>query len=130
MPTEETLLSEGFCETLRCIQHQLDDAIDAAVHVAQAGDVDAQAAGDRGADLRCIEHLALDLAAGHHILGQGIEHRLLAKVKAKGLHAAQEPTLPVAHRCELVDKALLPPVKAGPVVLLVDVCTPHYMRIL
>ena len=64
------------------------------------------------------------------VLGQGVEDGLLAEPEAEAFHPADQPSLPVTHRGELVRKPVLIPVESGPILSFVDVHgdSPHNLR--
>ncbi len=90
MPCEQPLRREWFIVVARGVEHHFNDSFDVAVHRFEASDIDAQASRDRGADLLRVEIFPLDFAALEHVVGEGLEHGLLAELEAKTFHAAQQ----------------------------------------
>lgn len=121
MPVEQALAGQGLFIALGGVQHHLDHAVDVAVRRRRGGDVQAQAAGDGGADLVLVQHLALDLAGPEDVLGQGGQHGLGAQVEAQTLHPAEQPALPMAHGGQAVGERVHAPLEPGPGVLLMNV---------
>ena len=115
---------------LRGVEHHLHHALHVALGSRQRADVDAQAPGDRGADLFLVENLALDLACLENVLGQGLQDGFRPQLKAKALHTPDQSPLPMAHRGQRLGQSLLAPAECRPVCSLVDVRghSPHLLR--
>ena len=128
VPVEQALFREGLFVVACCVQHQFDDAFDVPVHVQQPAGAHAEPPGDRRPHLLRVEVLALDLAALHYLLGQCVEHSLLAEVETERLHAAQQPPLLVPCGGKPLNQLFRLPPEVGPVGLLMDILSPHHMR--
>jgi hypothetical protein len=96
----------------------------------QPGDIYAQAARHRGADLAGVKTLALDLAALENILSQSLQDGLLPGLKAESFHTAKQPALGVTNRGQALGEALAIPLELRPFGRMVDVLgySPHGMR--
>ncbi len=131
VPAEQAFLRQGGLVLLGGVKHHLDNAVHMPVGWRQCPDIEPEAAGEGGAYLVDVEDFAFDLARFQDVLGQGTQHRLLAEPEAESFHPANEPTLPVTHRRELVRKPVLIPVEPGPLVSLVDVhrYSPQVLRV-
>jgi hypothetical protein len=110
------------------VKHHFDDAFDVAVCGLEGSDIHAKPPGDRGPDLRGVEFLALDFTALEDIFCQCLKDGLLAEVKSKGFHVADQPALLVADRSEGLGEPFPVPVKPGPVFSLIDEHSPHLLR--
>ncbi|MDR6954772.1 hypothetical protein J2X65_004148 [Ancylobacter sp. 3268] len=114
MPAEQPLRGQWLLIVLRGIEHHFHDAFDMAIGGDQAGNIHAEAAGDRGTDLFPVKHLAFDLAGLQNVFGQHMDD-FLAKREAKCLHAADQPPLSMSHGREALDELLIAPVQIRPV---------------
>ena len=101
MPAEQSLCVQWLVIRLRRVQHHLDDPIDMAIRRDQPADFEPQPFCNGRPNLILVERLAFDLAALDDITGESSQHRLIAKIKAKALHASQELALPVADSGKL-----------------------------
>ena len=120
---------KGPGEALCCVHHHLDDALYVAVDVPEAADVHTEAAGDRRAYLLPVESLPFDFAALEYVLCKGFERGFLSEIETKGLHAANETALSIPDVSQRPGQAALVPMEIGPVGMLVDVYSPHHLRI-
>src|SRR5215813_1986494 len=68
------------------VEYHLNDAVDVPVGGLQSADLHAQPSRQRRSHLLQIETLAFDLAALHHVGGEGFESRLLIERKSQRLH--------------------------------------------
>lgn len=93
VPAEQPLVGQRRVEVPRGVEHHLDDALDVAIDRRECGCLHAEPAGERGSHLPGVQALALDLAGLHHVLGEGAQHRLGAKLEAEAAHAAQQNAL-------------------------------------
>lgn len=82
------------------VQHHFDHAFDVAVGGSERTDIHPETAGDRGFHLFPVEQFALDFARLDDLLSKALKVRLGSQLKAERLHAADEPSLHVPHRCE------------------------------
>ena len=98
VPSEQSFRRQRLPSVPRRIEHHLDHAFDSTIDDVEAGDGDAEAAGDGRADLPGVELLALDLAALDRFLGQRFQSGFLLKREAVRLHATEQPPLLVTHR--------------------------------
>jgi hypothetical protein len=94
----------------------------------QPADIHAESACYGRPDLLRFELLALDLAALDDVGRQGPQHGLLAEVEPEVFHAADQSALPMAHRRQRHREAMGVPPELRPVVKLVDIHSPLYMR--
>ena len=101
MPAKQTLRVQWLVIRLGRVQHHLDNTINMAIRRDQSANFQTQPLCDRRSNLILVECLSFDLAAFHDITGQCPEHRLVAKIEAKTLHAPQEFALAVTDRSKL-----------------------------
>ncbi len=120
MPVEQALPGQRPVEIPRCVDHHLDDALDVAADRHIAADLDPELARDRGANLFGIECLSLDGRGRYHLCRQGLEARLAPELKAKALHAAEQPALAMAYVGQAGRQLFGIPGKVRPVGLFVD----------
>ena len=128
MPAKQPFGRERLVIIACGVEHHFHHAFDSAVGGFESANVDAQAAGDGGADLCRVQLFAFDLSTLEHIFGEGVEDGLLSELKAKRLHMADHPALPVPDAGERLGEALLAPLEAGPFRDLVNVHSPQPMR--
>src|SRR5262249_15832804 len=128
MPTEEPFDRERLVVMTGDIQHHLDDPFDVAVRRFEGPDIDAQTAGDRGADLREVELLPFDLAALEDLGSEGLEDSFLPKVESEGLHVAHEPALFVSNGSQRGSQFFRVPMKLRPFRQLVDIHSTQVLR--
>ena len=130
MPAEHPLGGQRPVIVLRGIEHHLDHPLDVPVGRRQRADVDAEAAGDRGAHLVLVEDFAFDFRGLEDIFRQGLKDGLFLQAESQSLHAANEPPLAVAHGGQTGCNGLIRPAKMRPVPEFVDVrhCSPHDLR--
>ena len=114
MPREKAIVGQRRRETLRRIEHHLDDAFDVPIDGFDRRSLQPKPASDRRADLRGVEFLALDLAGLHDVEREGLEFRLPLQGEAKAFHPAKQPTLPKAHFGGPMGERLPVPVESGP----------------
>src|SRR5215471_15878563 len=65
-----------------------------------------------------------------NVFGQGLEDGFLLKVETEAFHLSDEAALPVTNRSERLRELLDVPMEVGPVPALVNIHSPHLMRIL
>lgn len=87
VPTEQPVGRERGVVVACRVEHHLDDAFNPTIRRHNRTRVDAQTTGDRGTDLSSVESLALDIATLDDVFSECLEHRLLLKREAEGLHA-------------------------------------------
>ena len=80
----------------RGVEHHFNDAFDIAVGGLEGADINAETAGDRGADLLGVQLFAFDLAALENIGSQGFQDGFLPEVESESLHVPDQPALLVA----------------------------------
>src|SRR5215471_16705699 len=79
VPTEHSLVRQRLVIFLGRVEHHFDNAFDVSVCRRERPDVDAETAGDRGTNLIAIEDFTLDLTGLEDILGERVEHSLIAE---------------------------------------------------
>ncbi len=95
----------------RGIEHHLHHPLDMPVHRHQAPDVKPQPPGDGGPYLLPVQLFAFDLVGLEHILGQRLEHGLIAERKTQTFHPPDEAPLPMTDAGQwpgYVQRDLLP----------------------
>jgi hypothetical protein len=130
MPAVQPLGGQRLAIVLCRVEHHFDHALDIPVGRRQRPDVDAEAAGDRGAHLVLVQELAFDFRGLEDILRQRLEHGLFLQAETQGLHASDKPPLPVADSRQRCCNRLIFPAEPGPISVFVDVhgCSPQNSR--
>ena len=112
------------------VEHHFNDAIDVAIRWPERADIHAKAACNRGADLLSVQLFPLNVTGLKDIGGQRLENGFLTQIKSEGFHVACQPALPVADIGERLGKLVAVPAKLGPAFHLVDIYSPHILRVL
>ena len=114
MPAEQPLVGQRL-RRIVCVASSIISTTPSTLRSAgvKRADVDAEAAGDRGAHLVAVENLAFDLARLEDVLGQRFEIGLGLQPEAESLHPADQPSLPVADRRQLSGQRVVVPWKWG-----------------
>lgn len=123
MPRKQAILGQWLSELTGRIQHNLDDPVHVPVGGLESPDVDPKSARNRGADGGSVQGLPFDLAGFDHIPRQSLQVRLFAQFESQRLHAAEQSSLIVAHRCQRRGNIRLTPIQCRPVGSFPDV---HY----
>ncbi|MCU0733303.1 MAG: hypothetical protein MUE84_17210 [Hyphomonas sp.] len=112
---------------MRCVQHHLDDTFHIAIGRGERSDLDAEAAGKRGAHLIRIKLLAFDLARFEDVFGQGAQNGLAAQRDTERFHASDQLALAQPEASQLRRYPGLIPTEVRPFITLMDI---HFLIIL
>ena len=75
-----------------------------------------------------VQFFHLDFAALENVGGERLEDSFLLEIESEGFHVADEPALTMTHRGQRFGYAFGAPVKPGPVLELMDIHSPQFLR--